>query len=161
MVVDDTLFMRRMLRDLLSRQGYTIAAEARNGREAVEQYLQQRPDLVVMDITMPEMDGIEAVRAILQADPAARVVMCSALGQDGPVMEALQAGAWEFVLKPFLPDKVLEAVERALTADATLTADALLTVDASLTADAALRLSPPPEGEGPGVRADALFPGAP
>jgi two-component system chemotaxis response regulator CheY len=114
MVVDDTLFMRRMLRDLLTRQGYEVAAEARNGREALEAYQQARPDLVIMDITMPEMDGIEAVRAILAVDPAARIVMCSALGQDGPVMEALQAGAQDFVLKPFLPEKVVEAVQKTL-----------------------------------------------
>jgi two-component system chemotaxis response regulator CheY len=118
MIVDDTLFMRRMLRDLLTRQGYEVVAEARNGREALENYQQTHPDLVIMDITMPEMDGISAVRAILQVDPAARIVMCSALGQDGPVMEALQAGAQDFVLKPFLPEKVLEAVQKNLQVDA-------------------------------------------
>ncbi len=115
MVVDDTLFMRRMLRDLLTRQGYEVVAEARNGREALENYQQVHPDLVIMDITMPEMDGISAVSAIRQVDPAARIVMCSALGQDGPVMEALQAGALDFVLKPFLPEKVLEAVQKNLS----------------------------------------------
>jgi len=114
MVVDDTLFMRRMLRDLLTRQGYEVVAEARNGREALENYQQVHPDLVIMDITMPEMDGIRAVSAIRQVDPAARIVMCSALGQDGPVLEALQAGALDFVLKPFLPEKVLEAVQKNL-----------------------------------------------
>ena len=119
MLVDDTLFMRRMLRDLLVPQGYEVVAEARNGREAVENYQQTRPDLVIMDITMPEMDGIEAVRAILQADPRARIVMCSALGQNGPVMEALQAGARDFVLKPFLPEKVLEVVQKNLPAEGT------------------------------------------
>lgn len=117
MIVDDTLFMRRMLRDLLTRQGYEVVAEARNGREALENYQQTHPDLVIMDITMPEMDGISAVRAILQVNPAARIVMCSALGQDGPVMEALQAGAQDFVLKPFLPEKVLEAVQKTLQVD--------------------------------------------
>jgi two-component system chemotaxis response regulator CheY len=115
MIVDDTLFMRRMLRDLLVAQGYEVAAEARNGREAVENYQKTLPDLVIMDITMPEMDGIEAVRAILQADPQARIVMCSALGQNGPVMEALQAGALDFVLKPFLPEKVLEVTQKVLS----------------------------------------------
>jgi two-component system, chemotaxis family, chemotaxis protein CheY len=117
MIVDDTLFMRRMLRDLLGRQGYEVAAEARNGREALETYRQVQPDLVIMDITMPEMDGIEAVGAIIQEYPQARIVMCSALGQDGPVIEALQAGALDFVLKPFLPEKVLEAVQKALQVD--------------------------------------------
>jgi two-component system chemotaxis response regulator CheY len=117
MIVDDTLFMRRMLHDLLTRQGYEVVAEARNGREALENYQQTHPDLVIMDITMPEMDGIEAVRAIILLHPEARIVMCSALGQDGPVIEALQAGAQDFVLKPFLPEKVLEAVQKALQVD--------------------------------------------
>lgn len=117
MIVDDTRFMRRMLRDLLIRQGYEVVAEACNGREAVENYKQILPDLVIMDITMPEMDGIEAVHAILQEHPEARIVMCSALGQDGPVMKALQAGALDFVIKPFLPEKVLEAVHKVLQRD--------------------------------------------
>ena len=114
MIVDDTLFMRRMLRDLLIPQGYEVVAEARNGREAVENYRQTLPDLVIMDITMPEMDGIEAARIILQEHPQARIVICSALGQDGPVLEALQAGAQDFVIKPFLPEKVLEVVQKVL-----------------------------------------------
>jgi two-component system, chemotaxis family, chemotaxis protein CheY len=114
MIVDDTLFMRRMLRDLLVPQGYEVVAEARNGREAVEKYQQTLPDLVIMDITMPEMDGIEAVREILKTHPKARIVMCSALGQNEPVMEALQNGAQDFVLKPFLPEKVLEVVQKVL-----------------------------------------------
>jgi two-component system chemotaxis response regulator CheY len=124
MIVDDTLFMRRMLRDLLTSHEYDVVAEARNGREAVENYRQNQPDLVIMDITMPEMDGIEAARAILQEHPKARIVMCSALGQNEPVMEALKAGARDFVLKPFLPEKVLEAVQKVLTCqDASLQGD--------------------------------------
>ncbi len=114
MVVDDTLFMRRMLRGLLVRQGYEVVAEALDGRDALVKYQESRPDLVIMDITMPEMDGIQAVTALLQIDPAARILMCSALDQDGPVMEALKAGALDFVLKPFLPEKVLEAVQKNL-----------------------------------------------
>ena len=114
LLVDDTAFMRRMLREILTREGYEVAGEARNGREAVEQYRAVRPDLVIMDITMPEMDGIAAVREILGADPAARIVMCSALGQDEPIVEALDAGARDFILKPFLPEKVLEAVRKIL-----------------------------------------------
>lgn len=117
MIVDDTLFMRRMLRDLLTRHGYEVVAEASNGREALENYQQFHPDLVIMDITMPEMDGIEAVGAILKLSPEARIIMCSALGQDEPVMAALQAGAQDFVLKPFLPEKVLEAVQKVLQVD--------------------------------------------
>ncbi len=114
LLVDDTSFMRRMLRDILAGAAFEIVGEARNGREAVELYGQLRPDLVVMDITMPEMDGIAAVREIVAADPSARIVMCSALGQDEPIMEALQAGARDFVLKPFVPGKVLEAVQKVL-----------------------------------------------
>lgn len=114
MIVDDTAFMRRMLRDLLVKEGYEIAAEAANGREAVEQYLQEQPDLVIMDITMPEMDGIAAVREIISHNPNARIVMCSALGQQELVLESLEAGALDFVMKPFLPAKVLEAIRKAL-----------------------------------------------
>jgi two-component system chemotaxis response regulator CheY len=114
MLVDDTSFMRRMLRDILGQEGYEIIAEAKNGREAVELYHQVHPDLVIMDITMPEMDGIAAVREIVGGDAAARIVMCSALGQDEPIIEALEAGARDFVLKPFVPEKVLEAVRKVL-----------------------------------------------
>lgn len=114
LLVDDTAFMRRMLRDLLTKEGYEVVAEAGNGREAVEQYRQERPDLVIMDITMPEMDGIAAVREIIAGDPQARIVMCSALGQQELVLESLEAGALDFVMKPFLPDKVLEAVRKVI-----------------------------------------------
>jgi two-component system chemotaxis response regulator CheY len=114
LLVDDTTFMRRMLREILGQEGYEIAGEARNGREAVEQYRALGPDLVIMDITMPEMDGIAAVREIVAHDPAARIIMCSALGQDEPIIEALDAGARDFILKPFLPEKVVEAVGKVL-----------------------------------------------
>lgn len=114
MLVDDTAFMRRMLRDILSREGFEVAAEASNGREAVEAYRQTRPDLVIMDITMPEMDGIAAVREIVSNDPAARIVMCSALGQQELIIEALESGARDFIVKPFLPHKVLEAVHKVM-----------------------------------------------
>jgi two-component system chemotaxis response regulator CheY len=106
--------MRRMLREILTGEGYGIASEARNGREAVEQYRAVQPDLVIMDITMPEMDGIAAVREIVGQDPGARIVMCSALGQDEPIIEALDAGARDFIVKPFLPEKVLEAVKKVV-----------------------------------------------
>lgn len=114
LVVDDTAFMRRMLRELLSKAGLEVVAEAGNGREAVEQYRQVRPDLVIMDITMPELDGIAAVREIVREDPSARIVMCSALGQQELIIEALEAGAQDFVVKPFVPEKVLEAVHKVL-----------------------------------------------
>lgn len=114
LVVDDTAFMRRMLRELLSKAGLEVVAEAGNGREAVEQYRQVRPALVIMDITMPELDGIAAVREIVREDPSARIVMCSALGQQELIIEALEAGAQDFVVKPFVPEKVLEAVHKVL-----------------------------------------------
>ena len=114
LVVDDTAFMRRMLRELLSKAGLEVVAEAGNGCEAVEQYRQVRPDLVIMDITMPELDGIAAVREIVREDPSARIVMCSALGQQELIIEALEAGAQDFVVKPFVPEKVLEAVHKVL-----------------------------------------------
>jgi len=106
--------MRHMLRDILTREGFEVAAEAGNGRQAVEMYHQARPDLVIMDITMPEMDGIAAVREIAGQDPAARIVMCSALGQQELIIAALEAGARDFVVKPFVPEKVLEAMRKVM-----------------------------------------------
>lgn len=114
LLVDDTAFMRRMLKDILIKEGIQVVAEAGNGRQAVEAYREARPDLVIMDITMPEMDGIAAVRQIIAEDPAARIIMCSALGQQELIIEALEAGGQDFVVKPFLPDKVLEAVRKVM-----------------------------------------------
>ncbi|MBN1180269.1 MAG: response regulator [Anaerolineae bacterium] len=114
MLVDDTMFMRRMLRDILSREGFEIVAEAKNGREAVDLYRQVNPHMVIMDITMPEMDGIVAVREIISTHPTARIVMCSALNQEELIIEALEMGALDFVIKPFVPEKVMEAVNKAL-----------------------------------------------
>ena len=114
LIVDDTLFMRRMLRNILVEADMEVVAEAKNGREAVDLYRQHHPDLVIMDITMPEMDGIAAVREIMAEDPAARIMMCSALGQQNMIMDALKDGALDFVQKPFLPEKVLEAVRKVL-----------------------------------------------
>jgi len=116
LIVDDTAFMRRMLRDILVKESFEIAGEAKTGREAVELYRRTRPDLVIMDITMPEMDGIAAVREIVGLDAQAQIIMCSALGQDEPILQALEAGARDFVVKPFLPAKVLEAVGKVLEA---------------------------------------------
>ncbi|MEJ5186785.1 MAG: response regulator [Candidatus Geothermincolales bacterium] len=114
MIVDDALFMRMMIRDILSKDGFEVVAEAQNGLEAVEKYKETRPDIVTMDIVMPEMDGIEAVRQIMKIDPNARILMCSAMGQQPLVVEALEAGAKDFIIKPFQPSKVIEAVEKAL-----------------------------------------------
>ncbi|WP_436664425.1 response regulator [Alicyclobacillus acidoterrestris] len=110
MVVDDAVFMRMMLKNVLVEGGHEVVAEAANGMEAVQQYEAHRPDLVTMDITMPEMDGIQAVRAIVSIDAGAKVIMCSAMGQQQMVIEAIQAGAKGFIVKPFDKEKVLAEV---------------------------------------------------
>ncbi|ADL07872.1 response regulator [Thermosediminibacter oceani] len=115
LIVDDAAFMRMMIKDILTKNGYEVAGEAENGAVAVEKYKELKPSLVVMDITMPEMDGIEAVRRIKSIDPDARIIMCSAMGQQAMVIDAIQAGARDFVVKPFQPDRVLEAVKKALS----------------------------------------------
>ena len=114
LVCDDAVFMRTMVSDILSQAGFTVVGEAENGKQAVEKYQQLKPDLVTMDIIMPEMGGIEAVKKLTQIDPGARILMCSAMGQQALVQEALQAGARDFVVKPFQPSRVLEAVQRVL-----------------------------------------------
>ncbi|TYP59917.1 response regulator [Thermosediminibacter litoriperuensis] len=114
LIVDDAAFMRMMIKDILTKNGYEVVGEAENGAVAVEKFKELRPSLVVMDITMPEMDGIEAVRRIKSIDPDARIIMCSAMGQQAMVIDAIQAGARDFVVKPFQPDRVLEAVKKAL-----------------------------------------------
>jgi len=106
--------MRTMLIDILTQAGFEVVGEAETGLQAVEKYEALRPDLVTMDIVMPDMGGIDAVREILKIDPAARIVMCSAMGQQALVVEAVQAGAKDFVLKPFQPSRVLEAVQRVI-----------------------------------------------
>ena len=117
LIVDDALFMRMMIKDILSKDGFEIVGEAENGVEAVKKYAELHPDIVTMDIVMPEMDGIEAVRNIIKIDPAAKVLMCSAMGQQPLVVEALEAGAKDFIIKPFQPAKVVEAVRKALHGD--------------------------------------------
>ncbi len=114
LIVDDTKFMRNILKNILKKKELEIIGEASNGREAVEKYKELKPDLVTMDIIMPEMDGIQAVKEILKADANAKILMCSAMGQQAMVIEAIQAGAKDFVIKPFQPTRVLEAVDRTL-----------------------------------------------
>ncbi|MEG6585892.1 response regulator [Dendrosporobacter sp. 1207_IL3150] len=114
MVVDDAAFMRMMIKDILTKNGYEVVGEAENGLKAVEKYQELKPDLTTMDITMPEMDGIAAVKEIKKIDPAAKVIMCSAMGQQAMVIEAIQSGARDFIVKPFQPDRVLEAVRKAV-----------------------------------------------
>lgn len=115
LVVDDAAFMRMMIKDILSKNGYDVVGEAENGSVAVERFRDLRPDLVTMDITMPEMDGITAVREIKAIDSSARIIMCSAMGQQAMVIDAIQAGAKDFIVKPFQPERVLEAVSKALS----------------------------------------------
>ena len=114
LVVDDAAFMRKVLSDALAKGGHEVVGEAANGNEAVSQYQELHPDVTTLDITMPEKDGLEALREILASDPAARVVMCSALGQESKVLESIKSGAKDFVVKPFQADRVLEAVGKAL-----------------------------------------------
>lgn len=114
LIVDDAAFMRMMLKDILTKNGYAVVGEAENGTDAVEKYEELRPDLVTMDITMPEKDGITALKEILSVDPNAKIIMCSAMGQQAMVIDSIQAGAKDFIVKPFQPDRVLEAVAKAV-----------------------------------------------
>lgn len=114
LIVDDAMFMRSRLRGLLESAGYEVL-EAQNGREAVTAFTEESPDVILMDVTMPEMDGLEALKEIRAQSPEARVIMCSALGQQSIVLEAVRAGARDFIVKPFRPEKVLEAVQRQIS----------------------------------------------
>lgn len=114
LICDDAAFMRMMIKDILTKNGYEIAAEAENGLKAIERYNETKPDLVMMDITMPEMDGLQALKKIKEDDPKATVIMCSAMGQQAMVIESIQSGAKDFIVKPFQADRVLEAVKKAL-----------------------------------------------
>jgi len=114
LVADDATVIRVMLKNILAEAGYEVVGEAANGVEAVNKYKELHPDLVTMDITMPEMDGINALRSIRTNDPDARVVMCSAMGQKNLVLEAIQAGARNFIVKPFEREKVLEVIAKVL-----------------------------------------------
>ena len=114
LICDDAAFMRMMIKDILTKNGYDIAGEAENGQVAVDKYSEVKPDLVMMDIMMPEKDGIQALKEIKAKDPTANVIMCSAMGQQAMVIESIQAGAKDFIVKPFAADRVLEAVRKAV-----------------------------------------------
>ena len=114
LIVDDASFMRMMIKDILTKNGYEVVGEAENGNKALEKYKELKPDLVLMDITMPEVDGISALKNICKEDGNAKVVMCSAMGQQNMVIEAIQSGARDFIVKPFQADRVLEAVKKVI-----------------------------------------------
>jgi two-component system chemotaxis response regulator CheY len=115
LVVDDAAFMRMMIKDILTKNGYDVVGEAADGQQAVEKYTELHPDLVTMDITMPEMDGITALKEIKKINPNSKVIMCSAMGQQAMVIDAIQAGAKDFIVKPFQADRVLEAISKTLS----------------------------------------------
>jgi two-component system chemotaxis response regulator CheY len=117
LVVDDAIFMRSMIRDIFARSPFVIAGEAENGLEAIEMYKELRPDITTMDIVMPEVDGITALKEIMKVDPQAKVIMCSALGQESLIAESIEAGAKDFIVKPFQPNKVLKVVRSVLGLD--------------------------------------------
>jgi two-component system chemotaxis response regulator CheY len=118
LVADDASFMRQMIRDIVEPEGYEVVGEASDGVEVVERFKELHPDLIMMDIVMPKRSGIDAVKAIMELDGAARVVMCSALGQEALVMEAIQAGAKDFIVKPFKPDAVVTTLAKVLEKEA-------------------------------------------
>ena len=114
LVVDDAAFMRKMVSDALAKGGHEVVGEAGNGIEAVARYQELRPEVTTLDITMPEKDGLAALKEIIELDPTAKIIMCSALGQESKVLESIKAGARDFVVKPFQADRVLVAVGKAL-----------------------------------------------
>ncbi len=114
LVVDDAAFMRKVVGDVLESGGHEVAGEAGNGSDAVSRFRELKPEVVTLDITMPEKDGLAALQDIITLDPGARVIMCSALGQESKVLESIKIGAKDFVVKPFQPDRVIGAVEQAL-----------------------------------------------
>lgn len=114
LIVDDASFMRMMIKDILQKNGFEVVGEAANGIEAINLYKKEKPDVVTMDITMPDMDGIEAVKEIKSFDPAAKIIMCSAMGQQSMVMDAIKSGARDFIVKPFQADRVLEAIRKVV-----------------------------------------------
>jgi len=115
LIVDDAMFMRVTLKNILTKEGHEVVGEAENGEEAVAKYQELKPDVVTMDITMPKMDGIAAVKAIMGNDPSAKIVMCTAMGQKNMVLEAIQAGAKDFIVKPFQPERVSEGIAKVVS----------------------------------------------
>lgn len=120
LVVDDAIFMRRMISEILEENGMEVVGESDTGLGAIEQYRELQPDLVTMDIIMPEMNGIDAVRKIMAIDSSAKIVMCSALGQQALVQEAIAAGAKDFLIKPFNPSRVVEVLSKVLNQTSTV-----------------------------------------
>jgi two-component system chemotaxis response regulator CheY len=114
LIVDDAAFMRLMLKDILTKNGYMVVGEAENGAAAVDKYKELHPDLVTLDITMPEQDGISTLKKIRSIDPQAKIIMCSAMGQQAMVIDSIQAGAKDFIVKPFQPERVIEAVSKVI-----------------------------------------------
>jgi two-component system chemotaxis response regulator CheY len=114
LIVDDAAFMRMMLKDILTKNGFEVVGEAVNGQDAIEKYNELQPDVVTMDITMPEMDGITAVKKIRAINPQAKIIMCSAMGQQPMVLEAIQSGAKDFIVKPFQADRVIESISKVV-----------------------------------------------
>ena len=115
LVVDDAAFMRMILKDILDKGGFEVAGEASNGNEAILKYKELKPDIVTLDITMPDMDGLAALKQIRSIDNNARVIMCSAMGQQAMVIDAIQNGARDFIVKPFQADRVLESIKKVLS----------------------------------------------
>lgn len=114
LIVDDAAFMRMMIRDILVKNGFEVAGEAADGVQAIVKFIETNPDLVTMDITMPEMDGITALKEIKKLDARANVIMCSAMGQQEVVIESIQAGAKDFIVKPFQKERIIEAIQKAI-----------------------------------------------
>lgn len=114
LIVDDAAFMRMMIKDILVKNGYEVVGEAENGVKAIEKYKEVSPDLVIMDITMPELDGIQAVKEIKKINANANIIMCSAMGQQAMVIESIQAGAKDFIVKPFQSDRVIDAIKKVV-----------------------------------------------